>query len=440
MHSGMNSTVKTLPTLSGQQGLQVLKELISRRSVLDGLEAMSNNLGHVFQINLPMFQPVVLSGPKAARQVMVTERDHFLWRNENDPVADLLRHGLLVVDGSQHDKLRGYMQPTLYRAQVQSHIPLMVANTDQITSTWGDESVQDMLIEMRRMMLVILVSTLFRVDLMPDLDRLWKPILRLLEYISPGLWLLKPGLLRSGYQDAIKEMDDYLFNIIRKRRANPIESDDMLSDLVGREDMTDDLIRDQLLTMLIAGHDTSTALMVWSIYLLGKHPLAMQRAKGEVDRLLGQQLPTAESLAEMHFLDQVIKEALRLYPPIHAGNRLTRSKVQIQGYPIPAGTRMIFSIYLTHREEGYWPKADQFIPERFERKSHQAYSPFSYLPFGGGPRNCIGAIYAQIEAKAVLARILQTFDLKLLSLRVTKYMGATLEPRPRVMVQVTRRR
>ena len=101
---------------------------------------------------------------------------------------------------------------------------------------------------------------------------------------------------------------------------------------------------------------------------------------------------------------------------------------------------MIFSIYLTHREEGHWPKAGQFIPERFERKSHQTYSPFSYLPFGGGPRNCIGAIYAQIEAKAVLARILQTFDLKLLSLRVTKHMGATLEPRPHVMVQVTRRR
>jgi cytochrome P450 len=252
--------------------------------------------------------------------------------------------------------------------------------------------------------------------------------------------LLKPGLFRSGYQDAISEIDEYLFEVIRHRRENPIEGNDMLSDLVRRGDMTDDLIRDQLLTMLIAGHDTSTALMVWLFFQLGLHPQAMERAIREVDWVIGRDLPTNENLSELHFLDQVIKETLRLYPPIHAGNRLVNRDVNIQDYPIPEGSRTIFSFYLTHRDEEYWPKAEQFIPERFDRKESTTHPPFSYLPFGGGPRNCIGAIFAQIETKAILARILQSYNLKLLSPRVVKHMGATLEPRPRVLVHVSRRK
>jgi cytochrome P450 len=203
--------------------------------------------------------------------------------------------------------------------------------------------------------------------------------------------------------------------------------------------MTDDLVRDQLLTMLIAGHDTSTALMAWLIFLLGKHPEVMDRARNEVDRVFGRERPTSQKLSELHFLDQVTKETLRLYPPIHAGNRLVSREMKIQGCPIPEGTRTIFSIYLTHRDESYWSEAEQFIPDRFNREALRTHHPFTYLPFGGGPRNCIGAIFAQIEAKAVLARILQNFDLKLISQQVAKHMGATLEPRPHVLMQVSRR-
>ena len=158
-----------------------------------------------------------------------------------------------------------------------------------------------------------------------------------------------------------------------------------------------------------------------------------------MDKVLGQELPSTENLAKLHFLDQVIKETLRLYPPIHAGNRLVSREVQIKGCQIPKGTRTIFSIYLTHRDERNWPDAEQFYPERFDPQASRSHPPFTYLPFGGGPRNCIGAIFARIETKVVLARILQTFDLKLVSKRVFKHMGATLEPRPGVLVHVSRR-
>lgn len=428
------------PTISGAQGWSVLREIISQRSLIAGLEVMGDELGPLFQIKLPAFQPLILSGPEAARQVFVTERNKFLWRNENDPVTRLLGHGLLVEDGDSHDVLRSCLQPHLNRPQVLEHLPLMLGYTDQILNAWVDGSTQDMLVQMRRLTLMILMGTLFRVEMLPDLDRLWQPILKVLEFISPGLWLFAPRLPRPGYQKAIDELDEYLYEIISTRRQNPDDGDDMLSDLVRRDEMSDKLIRDQLLTMLIAGHDTSTALLAWCTYLLGQHPRLMMDLRREVDSVIGDQHPSTEHLSRLVLLDQFIKETLRLYPPIHAGNRVVKEDMLIQGCPVPSESRILFSIYLTHRDERFWPQAQQFIPARFDHQEAARRPALSYLPFGAGPRNCIGAAFAQIETKIVLARILQLFELELESPQVTKHMGATLEPHPGVQMKLSRRK
>ena len=169
--------------------------------------------------------------------------------------------------------------------------------------------------------------------------------------------------------------------------------------------------------MLIAGHDTSTALLAWVLFLLGSHPQWMAQMKKEVDAVLtsASEPPTAEQLNRLQITDQVIKEALRLYPPIHVGNRFAKEDVNLQGYRLPAGTRLMCSIYLTHRDKNYWPEPEQFRPERFERSQEQKRPPLAYVPFGGGPRNCIGAAFAQVEAKVVLGRLLQCFDFELLN-------------------------
>jgi cytochrome P450 len=420
--------------------MPVLRQLVAQRSLLAGLEAMHQELGNIFEINLPGFQPVVMVGPDFSREVLVTHRQQFRWRNDSDPVTHLLRHGLLVEDGAYHDTLRGYMHPALKRSQIDRYLPSMLACTDEVISTWGDGFVLDMLVEMRRLALMILMDTLFGVDISTDLSRLWDPILKVLQYISPGVWLLKPDLPRPGYQRSIKELDDYLFNIINERRSNPDQRDDMLADLIFREDMNDDLIRDQLLTMLIAGHDTSTALLSWALYLLSGHPEAMEQTRREVDRHCGQGSFSMSEIAQLHYMDQVIKETLRLYPPIHVGNRIAITDLNLQGYPIERNKRIMLSYYLTHHDEQYWPDAERFKPERFDRNVHHNRPPLSYLPFGGGPRNCIGAAYAQIEAKVILARIIQTFDLEQISSQVDKHMAATLEPHPEVLIRVSRRK
>ena len=435
-----------LPVADGPTGLKVLRGLVRDRSLLTALALMHAHVGNVFQITMPRFQPAVIIGREAARQVLVTDRDRLQWRSETDPVTRLLRRGVLVVDGEEHDRLRATMEPTLQRPQTLRHVAAMWQYTDQVAGTWADGERRDMLVEMRKIALLILVGTLFRIDFAPDMGRLWPTIMRILAYISPGPWIIWPNMPRPQYRKAKREMDDYLYSIIRQRRAQLAASGerpdagDLLGQLIVAPGMTDDLIRDQLLTMLIAGHDTSTAFLAWALYLLGSYPDALDKVVAEVDAVIGTSdaPPTPEQIEQMDTLDRVTKETLRLYPPIHVGNRMAREPMQVHGYDIPQGTRVMYSIYLTHRETAEWPEPERFCPARFD--PHERRPPFAYIPFGGGPRNCIGAIFAQIEGKVVLSRLLQKFNFELLNgAQIKPYMGATLEPRPGVMMRVTRR-
>lgn len=439
----------SLPKPDGPAGLNILRGLLRERSLLAALSLMYRHIGKISQIPLPRFKPVVVVGAEANRQVLVSERHKLSWRLEGDPVVRLLRRGMLVVDQEEHDAIRATVEPFLQRRQVILHTPAFWDETNRVLASWSDGETRDMLVEMRKIALLILFSTLFKVDFQPDLDRLWRPILDLIEYISPGLWILFPNLPpRPKYRRAMQEMDDYLYQLIRQRRAElqkaPPDSppNDLLSCLASIPDMGDDLIRDQLLTLLIAGHDTSTALLAWTFYLLGQHPDAMAKVKAEVDSVLGveRRPPTPDQVSSLVYTDLVIKESLRLYPPIHVGNRKLTEDMTIYGCPIHAGNRLMYSIYLSHRDQEAWRDPDAFIPERFDRQHGDERPPLAYVPFGGGPRNCIGAAFAQVESKVVIARILQEFDLTLLNGdRIRPHMGATLEPRPGVLMRLRRR-
>lgn len=427
------------PRPDSKAGLRALKALLREGSVLSALESLHDSLGEVFRLPLPGFRAVVLVGPEANRFLHVTARDDLRWRMRSDPVTRLLRNGILVVDGPDHDRLRHLLAPALRRHQAASYSSSMIRETDRVTDTWGDDSRRDMLIEMRRVALLTLMETLFGVEFADQMPRLWPSILRLLRYISPGLWLVMPAVPSVGVERARREVDDYLYRSIRQRRNSPTLGEDMLSLLVAEPDVDDGLIRDQMLTMLIAGHDTCTALLTWALYLLGKQPSAMASAQNEVDTRLGDGRWGASEVEALSFLDSVVRETLRLYPPVHMGMRVAARDLEYHQYRIPAGTRVIYSIYLTHRLAEHWPDPDQFVPDRFCQTSGGSRPSYSYLPFGGGPRNCIGSSFGLLETKVVLARLLQTFEFELLSRHVRPHMGATLEPHPGVMMRVRRR-
>ncbi|MCB0011423.1 MAG: cytochrome P450 [Anaerolineales bacterium] len=425
-----------LPVAGQKDGLALLATFLRERSPLAALEQIRASDGDQFQVQLPGFQAAFATGPDAARQIMVQERDNFLYRNETDPVARLLRRGVLVVDGAEHDQYRALMEPSLRRGAVLAHSEQMWRAVDWVTSHWPENGEVDMLVESRKIALIILMETLFSIDFRPLLDPLWQPIQDMLSYIGPGPWLVWSGWQGRKYQAGIAKMDSFLLDAIRARR-HQAPGDDMLDALIAGG-LDNETIRDQMLTMLIAGHDTATALFAWVFAVLSQHANFLERARQEARRVLAGEPPAESHLNKLMFLDTIIKETLRLFPPIHVGNRRTACPVELNGQVVPAGQRLMYSIYLAHRHPDYWQQPEQFEPARFDRDSDQNRPPFVYLPFGAGPRNCIGATFAQIEAKIVLARLLQQFDFLPLRDVFHPHMGATLEPRPGVPYKVRR--
>ncbi len=409
--------------ITPQLGLAALRSFFTEGSLLGPLKIMAKHVGRFFQIPMPMFHPYVVFGPEANRKVLVTERQKVLWRN-SDPVTDILRRGVLIVDGEEHDRYRELMEPSLHPGKLSDYADMMSAQTDRVTSTWQNGQTIDMLVESRKIALLIIMNALFSVDAWDDLPRIWIPILKTIEFISPGPWIFWRKIPRPGYRQHLHQLDDYLYRIIRDRRAAPAQPD-LLQHLMDAG-LDDDRIRDQMLTMLIAGHDTSTALLAWIFVLLGQHPDVHAQLIHEID-----------TMEKSPLLDQVIKESLRLYPPIHIGNRIVAEEMDFGENKIPSGERMFYSIYLTHRDPAIWENADQFCPERFAhgRKT----PPFAYIPFGGGPRSCIGAAFGQAEARIVLTRLFRTYTFEFTNHKIHPHMGATLEPRPGVFMKVYKR-
>lgn len=419
--------------LDPETGYLALQSFLKYKSPLGPLRVLFEHMGGFFQIPMPGFKPYVVASPGANRKVLVTERDKVLWRN-HDPVTDLLRQGVLVTDGEEHDHYRNLMEPSLHPSQLDGYTQMMIAQTDRVTANWSDGQPVDMLVESRKIALLIIMQALFSVDIWDDLPRVWTPILKAIRFISPGTWILWRKIPRPGYRKHLRVLDEYLFGIIayRRQQAGDEQPDslfstpDLLQHLIdaGLEDNT---IRDQMLTMLIAGHDTSTALLAWIFALLGQHPDVYQQLVKDL-----------EHDDRPPLLDQVIKESLRLYPPIHIGNRMVAKEIDFEGGTVPAGSRMFYSIYLTHRDPSVWENPDDFCPARFERG--RKTPPFSYVPFGGGPRACIGAAFGQAEARLVLAYLLKNFTFTLLNAQeIHPHMGATLEPRPGVIMKVSKR-
>ena len=428
--------MRELPNPSAETGKRVFQSFLRERTPLSALEVMHKDMGDIFRISLPGFNPIVLAGPEANHMVLVTHKNQLHWRVEKDPVTRLLRHGVLVEDGLSHDVIRRSMMPALHKRVLGSYVEKMVKRTDQVINNWVVGEVIDMLIEMRKIALLVIIDSLFGVDFSSNIGRLWGSVLRALDFISPGLWILWPDMPRPGYKKAVRELNNFLYGVIEDRRHSKDNHNNLLSLLISNPEMTDDLIRDQLITILIAGHDTSTAVLSWVLLLLGENPTILRRVRSEIKEQVGYGLPNLENMHQMYYMDQVVSETLRLYPPIHIGNRVAAGDLEFQGYRIPKGTRVMYSIYLTHRDERYWPEPNRFDPDRFSPARRRLHTPYTYVAFGGGSRNCIGLAFAELEVKIILTRLLQLVDFQNINTKIYPHMGATLEPRPGIKMLI----
>jgi cytochrome P450 len=324
----------------------------------------------------------------------------------------------------------------------------MAREAEHMLQGWRGGDELDIHREMMQTTLAIATRTLFGVDLglqMPVIADALDAFIRQNAGVNVWQLILKlPTLKRWRYLQGVRALDKIVYGIIGERRAGG-RGDDLLSDLLRAQHtdggtMSDQQLRDEVMTMLLAGHETTALALSWAWFLLASHPGTQAKLQEEVDRVLSGRLPTAADLAQLSYTNDVVRETLRLYPPAWVITRMAAEQLEIGGYLVPAGSNVIVSPWVTHRDLRFFPQPDLFDPERWSAAREQAAPNFAYFPFGGGPRVCIGNSFALMEAAILLAAVAQRFQISLVPGQTIEPLASiTLRPQSGVRVRLRQR-
>jgi cytochrome P450 len=399
--------------------------------------------GPIFSLRLLHSRVVFMLGPEANHFVTVGHPENFHWRESSfGDLIPLLGDGLLTVDEDYHDRARAIMMPAFHREQIVAATEAMTIEADQAIAALPVGEVADIYEWMRNLAMRIAMRALLGLD--PDEAgkgaAAAESFERALGYygIDFQLRLLRgPGSPWRKLVSSREVLDEIVFGEIARRRARPDPGrTDILSLLVGAqgvggEEFTDTEIRDQVMTLMFAGHDTSTSTLTFMLHELARHPEVTRRLHAEQEEVLGGKSPTAQQLEkEMPYLDMVLDEVLRLYPPAWIGPRRAVREFQFGGYTVPRDAYVNYCSWASHRLPEAFPQPEAFIPERFTRDRKAALPRGAYVPFGGGSRICIGKRFGQTEVKLVATKLLQRLRVDSLPGRtVTIRQMPTLSPK-----------
>lgn len=363
--------------------------------------------------------------PDLVRRVL-QENNHNYSKNtiQYNSLATVTGRGLLTSDGPDWLRNRRLTQPAFARQRIAALDAIALPAVDSMLERWRGLEEVDIDSEMMKVTLEIVGKALFSIDLSSQAQRLTAAVLVALDTIvhrarNPiTLPAAVPTTANRRFQAALRSLDEAVYRLIAERRAAGDPGSDLLGMLLRARDeetgkpMEDRQVRDEVITLLIAGHETVASALTWTWYLLSLYPAAGEKLRAEAGSLPGDGLPSAAGLDALPYTNQVFSEALRLYPPAWLITRQARAVDELDGYPIPAGALVILSPYALHRRPDFWPNPEGFDPDRFAEGSTPPR--FAYIPFGGGPRLCIGNIFAQTEAALILARVSQCYRLDLL--------------------------
>jgi len=409
--------------------------------------------GPIFTIRLLHSPVVFMLGPEANHFVTVAHPENFHWRESSfGDLIPLLGDGLLTIDEDYHDRARAIMMPAFHREQIEAATAAMTIEADRAIGALPIGEVVDIYEWMRNLAMRIAMRALLGLD--PDEAgkgaAAAEHFERALGYygIDFHLRLLRgPGSPWQKMNRSRAILDEIVFGEIGRRRARP-DSDrrDILSLLVttrgaGGEEFSDQEIRDQVMTLMFAGHDTSTSTLTFMLHELARHPEVLRHLHEEQDRVLGGASPTPQQLEkEMPYLEMVLDEVLRLYPPAWIGPRRAVREFEFGGYTVPRGAYVNYCSWASHRLPEVFPESEAFIPERFTRERKAALPRGAYVPFGGGSRICIGKRFGQTEVKLVATKLLQRLRMEALPGRiVTIRQMPTLSPQGGLKMRVKER-
>jgi cytochrome P450 len=406
--------------------------------------------GPIFSLRLLHSRVVFMLGPEANHFVTVSQPESFHWREGSfGDLIPLLGDGLLTIDDDYHDRARAIMMPAFHREQLTAAVEGMVAEADAAIATLRPGEVVDVYDWMRNLAMRIAMRTLLGLD--PDeagkgaaAAEHFERALGFYGIDYPLRLLRGPGSPWRKMATSRRVLDEIVYGEIGRRRAAPDpDSRDILSLLLrargeGGEAFTDREVRDQVMTLMFAGHDTSTSTLTFTMHELARHPDAIRRLQEEQGRVLDGASPTVDQLErEMPYLEMVLDEVLRLYPPAWIGPRRAVRELEFGGYTVPKGAYVNYCSWASHRIPEVFPEPEAFVPERFTPERKAALPRGAYVPFGGGRRICIGKRFGQTEVKLVATMLLQRLRLDALPGRtMTVRQMPTLSPKGGLKMRV----
>jgi cytochrome P450 len=409
--------------------------------------------GPIFSMRLLHTRVVFMLGPEANHFVTVAHPENFHWRESSfGDLIPLLGDGLLTIDDDYHDRARAIMMPAFHREQVTSMIDSMAAESEAAIAALRSGEVFDLYDWMRNLAMRIAMRALLGLD--PDgagkgaaAAEHFERALGFYGIDYPLRLLRGPGSPWRKLVSSREVLDEIVFGEITRRRAAPDpDSRDILSLLLAArgeagEAFTDREVRDQVMTLMFAGHDTSTSTLTFMMHELARHPDVVGKLCEEQDRVLGGAAPTVDQLErEMPYLDMVLDEVLRLYPPAWIGPRRAVRDFEFGGYTVPREAYVNYCSWASHRIPEFFPEPEAFIPERFTRERKAALPRGAYVPFGGGQRICIGKRFGQTEVKLVATMLLQRLRLDAMPGRtMTVRQMPTLSPKGGLEMRVLSR-
>src|SRR6266851_4738119 len=386
---------------------------------------VARTYGDIASYHIAGEQLFLVNDPQLIKDILVTHHKNFTKSRGLERTKRLLGNGLLTSEGAVHLRQRRLMQPAFHRDRIAAYGRTMVEYADRMRTAWTDGATLDVAREMNRLTLSIVGKTLFDADVESQAAEAGEALTGVIEsfwmMMLPFADLLErlpvPKLRRARIARA--RLDRIIYGMIAERRASGRDHGDLLSMLLAAQDeddhgmMTDSQVRDEAMTIFLAGHETTANALMWTWYLLSGAPDVASTLHDEVDRVLQGRLPDVADIGSLPYIERVVTESMRLYPPAWLIGRRAIADYPIGPYVAAARSILVMSPYIIQRDARYYAEPERFNPDRWTPEFKASLPKFAYFPFGGGPRQCIGESFAWMELILIVATIAQRWDLRL---------------------------
>ncbi|HYE24055.1 MAG TPA: cytochrome P450 [Clostridia bacterium] len=418
-------------------GENVLWRGVRKRGPVNPLEYFAEltvRFGDIAHYKLGLKHVIFVNNPEYIRDILIVQHQKFVKeRTQQRAKMLLLGEGMITSERASHRGQRQVAQPAFHRQRIPGYAAEIVRRTSAMRDTWHDGQKLDAYGEMMHLALGVVGKTLFGTELGEEVRAVNRAVGNIMDVYNavvllPAInFLLRiPFTPLRKFVHARQTLDDMVYRLIREHREGLHGDDDLLSMMLASQQQmgwSDRDLRDQVVTVFLAGYETTAIALTWTWYLLAQNPEAERRLHEEVDAVLGGRLPSYDDLPKLKYTEMVMAEALRLYPPAWGMGRLATEDFEIGRWQMPAGTTVVMSQFITHRDARYFPDPLRFDPERFTPEAKAQRARFTYYPFGMGPRQCIGEAFAWMEGVLIIATVAQRWRLRLVP-------GQQIKPQP----------